>query len=243
VYYGLGASSAQYEENLSFQEILNRVEECVPSGDEPWIKIENGQIMDLDPLDYKVLEGKQKFLYSKQKLYQHFIEYKTADDVMNRLLCIWDPDKGLLDESTFKSPRKHELTLSTELDKINVADERKSLSPALSPLRSTLETAEKPVTPHSQIISPKHDEFATTTQDENLPNDMEVQGEMTTTPKKHPEAENKASGDRKGDIQKVYYFKVIMIIRPFHDSCDLISFIVFRIIWKNLYPYSRRLSL
>jgi hypothetical protein len=70
-------------------------EAAIPQGDEPWIKQETGLVTELDPLDYKALDLKQKLLYNRQLLHQLLGQLVEDEVVLAKIRRIWDAENGL----------------------------------------------------------------------------------------------------------------------------------------------------
>jgi hypothetical protein len=70
-------------------------EAAVPQGDEPWIKQDTGAVMELDPLDYKALDLKQKLLYNRQLLHQLVGQLVDDEVVLAKIRRIWSAENGL----------------------------------------------------------------------------------------------------------------------------------------------------
>ena len=68
---------------------------AVPTGDEPWVNQENGQIIELDSQDIKALEDHQKGHYNKQLLYYQHTTLQASKEVLAKITRIWSPELGL----------------------------------------------------------------------------------------------------------------------------------------------------
>lgn len=73
----------------------DQIEVALPEGDEPWVNLETGLVVELDAQDFKNLEESEKQIYTKQWTYQQVQKVQALKIMLAKIKRIWDPKTGL----------------------------------------------------------------------------------------------------------------------------------------------------
>lgn len=85
---GVEEKQSAIEGNLEDQPLV----ECVPVGDEHWVDVKTGLVMQLNDDDFKSLETDQKESYMAQLTYQRHVQLNDAKCVISKILQLWNAE-------------------------------------------------------------------------------------------------------------------------------------------------------